>query len=147
MAHKKSRRSRSRKSIRYTLNGFQVAFGLLFLIMGIAGITGENSFLGELGRSVSEVFGSDLAVIEILFSILELFCGIVLIATIFAKVHKRLVHGVIMAAIMFWIVVIILHDIVLPDFHSGRFDWFFWGQTLVLHIVALIALVLTWLER
>ena len=47
----------------------QIVVGVLFLLMGIAGITDYNSDFAELGRSASQAFGGDSGVLDIIISI------------------------------------------------------------------------------
>ncbi len=122
----------------------QIAVGVLFLLMGIAGITDYNSDFAELGRSASQAFGGDSGVLDIIIGIVELACGIVLIATVFAKVDKKLVKLAQLISMILWILLIVLLDILAPNFGANRFDWLFWGQTIVLHGIVLISIYSIW---
>jgi hypothetical protein len=122
----------------------QIVVGVLFLLMGIAGITDYNSDFAEMGRSVSQAFGGDTEIIDIIIAIVELACGIVLIATVFAKVDKKLVKLAQLISMILWILLIVLLDILAPNFGANRFDWLFWGQTTVLHLIVLLSIYSMW---
>jgi len=125
----------------------QVVVGILFLLMGIAGITDYNSDFAEMGRSVSQAFGGDSEFLDIFIAIFELACGIVLIATVFAKVDKKLVKLAQLVSLTIWALLIVLLDILAPNFDANRFDWLFWGQTTVLHLIVLISIYSIWKEK
>jgi len=122
----------------------QIAVGVLFLLMGIAGITDYTSGFTELGRSVSQAFGGDSEFLDIFIAIVELACGIVLIATVFAKVDKKLVNLAQLISMILWILLIVLLDILAPNFGANRFDWLFWGQTTILHLIVLLSIYSIW---
>jgi uncharacterized membrane protein YphA (DoxX/SURF4 family) len=122
----------------------QIAVGILFLLMGIAGITDYNSDFAEMGRSVSQAFGGDSEILDIVIAIFELACGIVLIATVFAKVDKKLIKLAQLISLIIWLLLIVLLDILAPNFGANRFDWLFWGQTTILHLIVLLSIFSIW---
>ncbi|NQT60270.1 MAG: hypothetical protein HQ557_14915 [Bacteroidetes bacterium] len=122
----------------------QILVGVLFLLMGIAGITDYNSDFAEIGRSVSQAFGGDSEILDIIIAVVELACGIVLIATVFAKVDKKLVKLAQLISMILWILLIVLLDILAPNFGANRFDWLVWGQTTVLHLIVLLSIYSMW---
>jgi len=125
----------------------QIMIGVLFLLMGIAGIAGYNSGFAEFGRSVSQTFGGDSEFVDIFIAIVELACGIVLIATVFAKVDKKLVGLAQLISMILWILLIVLLDILAPNFDANRFDWLYWGQMTILHLIVLLSIYSIWKDK
>lgn len=130
-AKKKAKKSAKKLGVQISYI-IQVSAGVLFLLMGIAGITGNNSVH---------------VILEIIIAIIELACGIVLIAIVFAKIDKKLVKTVQLVSIVLWLLIITMLDILAPNFSSSRFDWLVWGQSLILHFIVLVSLFSIWKRK
>jgi hypothetical protein len=121
----------------------QGASGALLLIFGIAGFAGEVVGYGDFGQTVYRFFTGYYKAVQVIFALLSLGCGTVLIATLFAKVSRRLERGALLAAAILLLVIIVLQFIAAPRF-GGGFNWFEWIYMLILHAVLLVSLYAVW---
>jgi hypothetical protein len=78
----------------------RVALGLFFLVLGIIGVIPR---LQESVFTLNDTYG-----LEIIFGVVELICGIVLIAGLFPFVRKRMVSIASLVVLGFWLLRILL---------------------------------------
>ncbi len=118
----------------------QFVLGMLFLLRGLHGITVFGTSASQVGQALSRAFGVRTAVFELLIILVELGCGGVIIASYFVRTSLQLRKQSILAVTVIWAVLMVVFDILMPNFHSRYFDWLLWGQQLSFHLVVLISL-------
>lgn len=80
----------------------QLAIGVFFITLGIAGLAEYNTALNELSRAL----GAQSDLLEILIAILELAAGVVLVVALFTPISSRVLFiGCIVILVLwgFWI--------------------------------------------
>jgi len=122
----------------------QTAAGFLFLVMGIAGLAGDPVAYGDLNQTFYRFFSNYYKTLQIILALIELASGIVLIATLFAKVSRKLERGALLAAAVILLIIILLQFVAAPSFGGAGFNWLEWGWMLLLHAIVLIALYGVW---
>ncbi len=82
----------------------RVALGIFFLVLGIIGVIPR---LQESVFTLNDAYG-----LEIIFGVVELICGIILIAGLFPFVRKRMVSIASLVVLGFWLLRILLSKFV-----------------------------------
>jgi hypothetical protein len=82
----------------------RVSLGIFFLVLGIIGVIPR---LQESVFTLNDTYG-----LEIIFGVVELICGIVLIAGLFPFVRKRMVSIASLVILGFWLLRILLSKFV-----------------------------------
>lgn len=82
----------------------RVTLGLFFLVLGIIGVIPR---LQESVFTLNDIYG-----LEVIFGVVELICGIVLIAGLFPFVRKRMVSIASLVVLGFWLLRILLSKFV-----------------------------------
>ena len=67
----------------------QLSLALMFIAIGIVGLTNYNSNLSQFGRSVNSLFGQSNDIIPVLFAVLELVAGVLLLLSMFTGLPGR----------------------------------------------------------
>ncbi len=124
------------------LSLLQFSLGLLFFLRGIRGITVFNTPSSEVGQALSRALGGNTAVLELLIILIELGCGAVIIASYVIASSPVLRRRFLLAVTIVWAVLMLLFDILLPNFHSRFFDWLLWGQQVSFNLIVLISLLM-----
>ncbi len=98
----------------------QLSLALMFIAIGIVGITNFNSDISQFGRSVNNLFGKNNDIIPILFSILELVAGVLLLLSLFTGMPGKFLSIALIVIFVFWAITIVMNyfmdGIFEPDF-------------------------------
>lgn len=115
----------------------QLALALMFIAIGIVGITNYNSDLSQFGRSVGKMFGRSNDVFPILFSIIQLIAGVLLVLSLFVGFPGRILPISLLVIFIFWAV-----SIAMSYFLDGLFepDFLVWLSRVSPQLVILTAL-------
>jgi len=88
----------------------QLSLALMFIAIGIVGLTNHNSELAQFGRSFNKLFGRSNDMIPVLFAVLELIAGILLILSIFTNILSgRFLSIALLIIFIFWAVSIAMN--------------------------------------
>ena len=88
----------------------QLSLALMFIAIGIVGLTNYNSDLSQFGRSVNSLFGKSNNVIPVLFAVLELVAGVLLLLSLFTNVLPgRFLSIALIVIFIFWTVTIAMN--------------------------------------
>lgn len=69
----------------------QLALGVMFLTLGILGISSYNSDLAQVGRALGRMFGSSSGNLNMIISVIELAAGIFLLVDLFSVIPSGIV--------------------------------------------------------
>jgi len=98
----------------------KISIALMFIAIGIVGITQYNSDLSQFGRSVNKLFGAENNLIPILFSVFQLVAGVVLLLTLFTTLSRNFVSLSLLIIFIVWAVSIVVtyftNSFLKPDF-------------------------------
>lgn len=98
----------------------QLSLALMFIAVGIVGITNYNSDISQFGRSVGNLFGRSNDIVPILFAIIQLAAGILLLVSLFVGFPGNILSISLLIIFIFWVVNIamafFLNDLFEPDF-------------------------------
>ena len=93
---------------------------VMFIAIGILGITHYNSSGSELLRGLNKTFGGRNDIIPIVMAVIELVAGVLLFVSLFDLIPSRLLSFLLLVIFIFWAINIvmayILNDIFEPDF-------------------------------
>jgi uncharacterized membrane protein YphA (DoxX/SURF4 family) len=87
----------------------QLSLALMFIAIGIVGITNYNSELSQFGRSVNNLFGKNNNIIPVLFAVLELVAGVLLLVSLFTGLPGRFLSIAMIVIFVFWAITIIMN--------------------------------------
>ncbi len=108
----------------------RILVGLLFICIGIEGLMGDTS------NGLFDVLNNE--VLQIVFGILLLVCGILLIVPSFLKgINKTYVKWSMVAVLVVWILTIIVTDFVEGLKGVNGDEWIYWLEELVTHLLVL----------
>ena len=115
------------------LNGdliLRILVGLLFICIGIEGLLGDTS------NGLFDVLDNE--VLQIVFGVLLLLCGILLIVPSFLKgINTTYVKWSMVAVLVVWILTIIVTDFVEGLKGVNGDEWIYWLEELVTHLLVL----------
>jgi uncharacterized membrane protein YphA (DoxX/SURF4 family) len=98
----------------------QLSLALMFIAIGILGLTNYNSEFSQIGRSMGKLFGKSNNIIPILFSIIQLLAGVLLLLSLFMNLSNKLLSLSLLVIFVFWAVNIALafftKELFRPDF-------------------------------
>lgn len=98
----------------------QLSLALMFIALGIAGITHYNSGGSEFLRGLNKAFGRSNDIIPIIMSVLELVAGVLLVVSLFEVIPNALTSILLLVIFIYWGVTIILqyfaNNLFEPDF-------------------------------
>ena len=98
----------------------QLALALMFIALGISGVTHYNSGGAEFLRGLNKAFGRSNDIIPIIISIVELVAGILLLINVFGLIHGKLASILLLVIIIYWGFTIIMNyfvnNLLEPDF-------------------------------
>lgn len=98
----------------------KISLSLMFIAIGIVGITNYNSDVSQFSRSINKLFGGEDNLFPIIFSIFELTAGIVLILTFFTVQSRNFISISLLIIFIVWAVSIVLtyftNSFLKPDF-------------------------------
>lgn len=121
----------------------QLLIALLFIAMGMMGFASASGAGSQLSKELSSMLGGDQEIVLYIISALQLVCGLFLGAHLFTKIIPAKIAVLALTAIMvFWIVLIIILDVLTVNF--GRLqgaDWFAWIEQVVLHLIVLASIL------
>lgn len=86
-----------------------LSLALMFIALGISGISSYNSGGAEIMRGLSQVFGGRNSVIPLVFSIVQLVAGILLVLNIFNIFPSSLTSILLLVIFIFWCITILLN--------------------------------------
>lgn len=108
----------------------RILVGLLFICIGIEGLLGDTS------NGLFDVLDNE--VLQIVFGILLLLCGILLIVPSFLKgINTTYVKWSMVAVLVVWILTIIVTDFVEGLKGVNGDEWIYWLEELVTHLLVL----------
>lgn len=108
----------------------RILVGLLFICIGIEGLLGDTS------NGLFDVLDNE--VLQIVFGVLLLLCGILLIVPSFLKgINTTYVKWSMVAVLVVWILTIIVTDFVEGLKGVNGDEWIFWLEELVTHLLVL----------
>lgn len=88
----------------------QLSLALMFIALGIVGITNHNSEWAQFGRSVNNLFGKNNDLIPVLFAVLELIAGVLLLLSMFTNVLPgRFLSIALLIIFIFWAITIVMN--------------------------------------
>jgi hypothetical protein len=121
----------------------QLLIALLFIAMGMMGFASASGDGSQLSREISRMFGGDRELLLYIISVIELLCGIFLIAQFFLKgIPDKVGKLALTIILVFWLALIVILDILTIDFGGFRgADWFSWIEQVVLHLIVLASIV------
>ncbi|QQO08448.1 hypothetical protein [Breznakiella homolactica] len=100
--------------------GLQLSLALMFIALGISGITSYSSGTSEFMRGLNQIFGRGNNVIPIVMSVIELIAGFLLIISIFNVFPNPITSVLLLVIFIFWAVTIVLqyffNGFLKPDF-------------------------------
>jgi hypothetical protein len=108
----------------------QAIVGIFFLLLGIMGI------MTDVDEGVFGISNRHIGV-EILFGVIELICGVIMIAALFVKMHRQSLYRASMAVFVLWIVRILFSRIVWGPPQSNPASVLNW--CLIVSVEAIIA--------
>ncbi len=120
----------------------QGALGLFFLFQGLHGIVAFGSSSSEISQALSRTFGGRVFILELLIVLIQLGCGAVLTAALFMKHALPFRKHALTAVMVLWIALMVVFDLLLPNFHSRYFNLLLWAQQLSMHLVIFISILL-----
>lgn len=98
----------------------KLSLALMFIAIGVAGITNYNSDFAQFGRSVGKVFGKSNDVLPLIFAIIQLLAGVLLLVSLFAAIPENILSISLIVIFVVWAINIVmaffLNDIFKPDF-------------------------------
>lgn len=108
----------------------RILVGLLFICIGIEGLLGDTS------NGLFDVLDNE--VLQIVFGVLLLLCGILLIVPSFLKgINTTYVKWSMVAVLVVWILTIIVTDFVEGLKGVNGDEWIYWLEELVTHLLVL----------
>lgn len=108
----------------------RILVGLLFICIGIEGLLGDTS------NGLFDVLDNE--VLQIVFGVLLLLCGILLIVPSFLKgINTTYVKWSMVAVLVVWILTIIVTDFVEGLKGVNGDEWVYWLEELVTHLLVL----------
>lgn len=108
----------------------RILVGLLFICIGIEGLLGDTS------NGLFDVLDNE--VLQIVFGVLLLLCGILLIVPSFLKgINTTYVKWSMVAVLVVWILTIIVTDFVEGLKGVNGDEWIYWFEELVTHLLVL----------
>lgn len=115
----------------------QLSLALMFIAIGIVGITNYNSGISQFGRSVSGLFGKNNNIIPILFAVLELVAGVLLLLSLFTGLPGKFLSIAMIIIFIFWAITLVMNY-----FTDGLFkpDFIVWLAEVSPQLVILSAL-------
>ena len=122
----------------------QLSLALMFIALGIAGITHYNSGGAEFMRGLNKAFGRSNDIIPIVMSVLELIAGVLLVISLFEVIPNALTSVLLLVIFIYWGI-----TIVLQYFANGLFepDFLVWLGNVSPQLVILSALWLVFRGR
>ncbi len=122
-----------------TLFFVQLSLALMFIALGIVGITNYNNpgLLDQIGVSLNKLVGKNNSIVPILFAVLELVAGILLLVSLFSGMPGNFLSISLIMIFIFWVI-----HIVMKYFMSGVFEpnFFIWLSRVSPQLVILSAL-------
>ncbi|MBI9100379.1 MAG: hypothetical protein JEY91_17985, partial [Spirochaetaceae bacterium] len=98
----------------------QLSLSLMFIAIGIVGLTDYNSDFAQIGRSVNNLFGKSNDIVPVLFAVLQLVAGVLLLLSLFSGLPGRFLSIAMLVIFIFWAVRIamsfFLNNLFEPDF-------------------------------
>lgn len=116
--------------------------GLLFLVQGIHGLASLNTQQSPIGQSLSKAFGGNTVYLELIMALLLTGCGVVITASYFMNIDARIKQRAWLVILTIWVMLMVVLDIILPNFHSRFFDWLAWAQQLLFHSIVLLSILI-----
>lgn len=115
----------------------KLSLALMFIAIGIVGITHYNSGISQFGRSINGLFGKNNNIIPILFAVLELVAGVLLLASLFTSLPGKFLSIAMIVIFIFWALTLIMNY-----FTEGLFkpDFIIWLSEVSPQLVILSAL-------
>ncbi len=136
-----------KQKVRLLIMILQALIGILFFVLGIQSIAGEQSVAGDLGTMLSEHVGGNREFYLYIAAVIELISGAVLTASLFALVKTKVLRYAMNTVIILWAAAVLILDIAGQSFSSGRFDWLGWTESIVFHLILLCSLLIVRFER
>ncbi len=98
----------------------QLSLALMFIAMGIAGITHFNSGGAEFLRGLNKAFGKSNDIIPIIMAIIQLAAGILLIVNLFGMIPGKTASILVLIIFIYWAFTIVMqyfvNNLFEPDF-------------------------------
>lgn len=136
-----------KQKVRILIMILQTLIGILFFVLGIRSIAGEQGLAGDLGTVFSRHIGGESEFYLYIAAVIELMSGAVLIASLFALVKTKVLRYAMNTVIILWLTAVLMLDIAGQPFSSGRFDWLGWTESIVFHLILLCSLLIVRFER
>ncbi|MDA3850036.1 MAG: hypothetical protein PF447_02060, partial [Spirochaetaceae bacterium] len=95
----------------------QMSLALMFIALGILGLTNYNSEFAQFGRSVNRMFGSNSNVLPVIFAVVELIAGGLLLLSSFSRIPGNILSISLLIIFIFWAV-----NILMNYFLEGLFE-------------------------
>jgi phage shock protein PspC (stress-responsive transcriptional regulator) len=97
----------------------QVATGVFFVTLGIAELSAQDAWFGGIFAGVSQPFGPEGDVVNVVASLVELVGGVGLLAMLFVPFSPGVYRGLIIATLVVWGLRVLYHrvftDVAEPD--------------------------------
>lgn len=101
----------------------QLALGVMFLALGILGISRYGSDMAQVGRALGKMFGSTSGTFSIVVAVIELAAGLFLIIDLFAGIDPGIVSVVQLAIFILFAVNIVLKYVLDGFLEPDFFPW------------------------
>jgi hypothetical protein len=101
----------------------QFALGIMFLALGILGISSYSSDLAQVGRALGNLFGSSSGTSTILVSVIQLAAGLFLLIDLFAGISSGIVTMVQMVIFVLFLINLLLRFFFNGFLEPGFFPW------------------------
>jgi uncharacterized membrane protein YphA (DoxX/SURF4 family) len=101
----------------------QLSLALMFIAIGVMGITNYNSDISQFGRSFSKLIGKNNDIVPVLFAVLELVSGILLLVSLFTGASGKFLSVALVIIFIFWAITIIMNYFMNGLFEPDFIDW------------------------
>lgn len=101
----------------------QLALGVMFLALGILGISNYSSDLAQVGRALGNLFGSSSGTFTIVVSVIQLAAGIFLLIDLFAGISSGIVTLVQMVIFILFLINMLLRFFLNGFLEPDFFPW------------------------
>ncbi|MDC7125863.1 MAG: hypothetical protein PQJ46_09855 [Spirochaetales bacterium] len=108
-----------KKSKSKSISLLGISLAILFVTVGLAGITHYNSDGAEFMRNVNSAFGRNNDIMPIVMSVIEVAAGIVIVLNVFSLISGKVMDVMMLVILVYWIFKIVLaffvNDFIEPD--------------------------------
>ncbi|AFG38342.1 hypothetical protein [Spirochaeta africana] len=80
----------------------QLSLGIMFVMIGIAGISGATSGIGRVMNDMNNLFGGNQGTVQIIVAIIQLVAGTLLLLSLFGMIKENIMQILLLVILVLW---------------------------------------------